>query len=192
MDTHDRRHNSPIKEEIAAVEAARPVIDTFGILIFFVIVVEIVLLLGLGLYQKSRINTLTTKLGEKKAYLQEPANITINTQINEVLAGKDRLQTILENKTRWSTFYTLLNGVTPKNVKVSALSVSENGVFRAEGTTPTLADLARLLVAWEKGSESVKTPFSKVTLNSNAFSAVGSGQVVTFSVSGQVNTGVLR
>lgn len=192
MDTQDRRHSAAAREDIASVAATKPVIDTFGVLIFFVIVVEIVLVLGLNLYQKSRIDSLTTKLQAAKTTLAAPENATLNTQVNEVLDGNDQLKTVLAQKVHWSKFYTLLGGVTPKNVKLTGLTIAETGSFRAEGSTDSLTSLAQLLVAWRQGTTDIATPFTGISLNSNGFSDQGDHRVVTFSISGQVNTGALQ
>lgn len=192
MDTQDRRHLGQPKEEIASVEGGKPVIDTFGVLVFIIVVVEIVLVFGLNLYQKSRVESLTTKLQEVSNELRLPENATLNTQVSEVLSGGDRLQTVLNSKVRWSKFYTLLNAVTPKNVKLTGLSITDSGAFRAEGNTSSLSDLAKLVVAWRDGTPAIATPFTTVALNSNGFSDSGGSRVVTFSISGSVNTGALK
>ena len=192
MDTQDRRHSGQSKEDIASVEAEKPVIDTFGTLVFIIVVVEIVLVFGLNLYQKSRISTLSTQLQEASSALSLPENATLNTQVGEVLSGGDKLKGVLSTRVRWSKFYTVLNGVTPKNVKIIGLSIADGGAFRAEGTTTSLTDLAKLLVAWRDGTSEIATPFTTVSLNSNGFSDSGGQRVVTFSISGTVNTGALR
>ena len=192
MDTQDRRHLGQSKEDIASVEAEKPVIDTFGILVFLVVVVEIVLVVGLNMYQQSRIESLSAKLQEANTELRLPENATLNTQVSEVLAGGDKLKTVLDSRVRWSKFYTVLNGVTPKNVKLTGLSIADSGAFRAEGNTSSLSDLAKLIVAWRDGTSAIATPFTVVSLNSNGFSDSGGKRVVTFSISGSVNTGVLK
>ncbi|MDO8650283.1 MAG: hypothetical protein Q7K33_03150 [Candidatus Berkelbacteria bacterium] len=192
MDTQDRRHSGQPKEDIASVENTKPVIDTFGILVFLVVVVEIVLVVGLNMYQQSRIESLTTKLQEANTELRLPENATLNTQVSEVLAGGDKLKNVLDSRVRWSKFYTLLNGITPKNVKLTGLTIADSGAFRAEGNTSSLSDLARLIVAWRDGTTAIPTPFTSVSLNSNGFSDSGGKRVVTFSISGSVNTGVLK
>lgn len=192
MDTHDHRRSAQSEEDIASVESGKPVIDSFGMIVFFVVVVEFLLLAGLNLYQKSRIEYLTDGLAETKTALNLPENATLNTQIDEVMSGGEKLKSVLAGKTRWSKFYTLLNAVTPKSVKLTGLTIADTGTFRAEGSASSLSDLARLLVAWRSGTDAIATPFSAVTLNSNGFSNVGSRRVVTFSISGSINTGVLR
>lgn len=192
MDTQDRRHLDQPKEEIASVENTKPVIDTFGILVFLIVVVEIVLVVGLNMYQQSRIESLTTKLQEANTELRLPENATLNTQVSEVLAGGDTLKNVLLSKVRWSKLYTLLNGVTPKNVKLTGLSITDSGAFRAEGNTSSLSDLAKLIVAWRDGTSAIATPFTSISLNSNGFSDSGGKRVVTFSISGSVNTGTLK
>ena len=192
LDTQDRRHSGQPREDIASVEAEKPVIDTFGILVFLVVVVEIVLVFGLNLYQKSRVESLTTQLQEAQGALRLPENATLNTQVSEVLAGGDKLKNVLDSRVRWSKFYTVLNGVTPQNVKLTGLSIADSGAFRAEGSTSSLSDLAQLLVAWKDGTSAISSPFSAVSLNSNGFSDSGGKRVVTFSISGSVNTGALK
>ncbi|MCR4307388.1 MAG: hypothetical protein NUV80_02420 [Candidatus Berkelbacteria bacterium] len=192
MDTQERQHSGQPKEEISSVESNKPVIDSFGILVFVVVVVEIILVVFLNMYQESRIKSLTAKLQEANTELGLPENATLNTQVSEVLAGGDKLKNVLDSKVRWSKFYTLLNGITPKNVKLTGLSIADSGTFRAEGNTSSLSDLARLMVAWRDGSGSITTPFTAVTLNSNGYSDSGGKRVVTFSISGSVNTGTLK
>jgi hypothetical protein len=192
LDTQDRRHLGQPKEDIASVENTKPVIDTFGILVFLVVVVEIVLVVFLNMYQESRIKSLTTKLQEVSTALHTSDNATLNTQVSEVLAGGDKLKNVLDSKVHWSKFYTLLNGITPKNVKLTGLSIADSGAFRAEGNTTSLSDLARLMVAWRDGTGAITTPFTAVTLNSNGFSDSGGKRVVTFSISGSVNTGSFK
>ncbi|MEK7534928.1 MAG: hypothetical protein AAB563_00795 [Patescibacteria group bacterium] len=192
LDTQDRRHSGQPREDIASVENEKPVIDTFGILVFLVVVVEIVLVFGLNLYQRSRVESLTTQLQEASSALRLPENATLNTQVSEVLSGGDKLKNVLSTRVKWSKFYTLLNGITPKDVKLTGLSIADSGTFRAEGNTSSLSDLARLLVAWRDGTSAISSPFSSISLNSNGFSDSGGKRVVTFSISGNVNTGVLR
>ena len=192
MDTHDKKHTDSGQAEIAAVKAGKPIIDTFGTVIFFVVVIEIILIFGLNLYQDSRIKSLSSRLTTQKQTLSTAENVTINTQINEVLDGADSLKTVLNGKVKWSKFYTLLNAVTPKNSRVTALNITESGTFNAEGVTTSLSDLAKVLVAWEKGTDSIQTPFANVVLNSNGYSEVDGNRIVTFSVSGSVITGLLN
>lgn len=192
MDTHDRKQSDAHSADIASVHSGRPVIDTFGIVIFFVVLVEIALIFGLNLYQQSRVTTLDKKLTQQKQVISSAENSAINRQIDEVLEGSVKLDQVLGSKVKWSTFYTLLNAVTPKNVRVTGLTITESGTFNAEGTTSSLNDLARLLVAWQSGTESIQTPFSDVTLNSNGYSESASGRIVTFTVSGNVIKGVLK
>ena len=192
MDTQDRRHFGQPKESIASVEAGKPVIGTFGILVFVVVVVEIVLVFGLNLYQKSRVSTLMTELQKADSALNLPENANINTQVSEVLAGSEALKNVLNSKVRWSKFYALLNGVTPKDVKLTGLSIADTGAFQTEGNALSLSDLAQLLVAWRDGTPSIASPFASLSLNSNGFSDVGGKRIVTFSISGTINTGALR
>jgi len=187
-----QQHLAPDKEEkISPLSSGRRVIDTFGNIIFFVIVIEIILLFGLNLYQKSRISALTKQLGEKQAQLNQPENRVINTQIEEVLEGQDALSRALKSKVKWANFYSQLNAVTPKNVRFTSVSLNDSGVFRGDGFTPTMSDLARALVAWQTGAESIATPFSSLELNNNGFITQGSQRLVSFSVSGQINLGGL-
>ncbi|MEK7171067.1 MAG: hypothetical protein AAB774_02075 [Patescibacteria group bacterium] len=192
MDTHDRKHSDKEGADITSVDAGKSVIDGFGFVIFFIVVVEILLLIGLNLYQKSRITTLSEKLAADQTALSLPENRTINTQVNEVLDGSDKLKNVLASKVKWSKFYVLLNAVTPKNVHLTSLAIAEGGTFRAEGDVGSLNDLAKLIVAWNQGTDAIPTPFSAISLNNNGYSSQGETRIVTFSVSGTVNTGVLQ
>lgn len=182
MDRHDQK-----QETIASVEATKHPFDTFGVAIFLVVLVEIILLVGLNLYQKSRAQNLGRQLNEAKQTLATPEYAKLNNQLEEVLAGQQKLQTVLAGKAQWSKFYSLLNGVTPKNVKINSIQVSNSGTFRIEAETPTLSTLAHALVAWQNGTAAATTPFSSVKLNANGYASDRGSRIVTFSVSGTIN-----
>lgn len=179
------------QERIEPLRATESALDHFGMIIFFVIVLEVAMLFGLNLYQDSRTKTLNTQLGEKKAQLASSDNVTINNQIEEVLSGADKLGTVLNTRVQWSNFYRQLDAVTPKNVKLTTFSLGDSGVFRADGFTPSLSTLATAMVAWTSGVTGHPTPFSSIILNSNGYTAHGAGRIVSFSVSGNVNIGAL-
>lgn len=183
----------PIKEDIAAVTASTYTIDTFGTIIFFVVLVQIVLLVGLNLYQKSRITSTEKTLAAKQATLQTASYKTINDEVNQVLSGNTLLAAALNSKVNWSKFYTELNAITPKNVQLTTLSITDAGQFKADGKTASLDSLAKALVVWQNGESPTVTPFSTVTLASNGFTTTTTGsRQVTFSISGQINLGALR
>lgn len=182
MDQHDKK-----QEPIAEVEATKSPFDTFGVAIFLVVLVEIILLIGLNLYQKSRYESLTKELNSHKQTLASAEYASLNNQLEEVLAGQKILQTTLASKVKWSQFYHLLNGVTPKNVKINSIQLNANGSFRAEGQTPTLSTLAQLLVAWQKGTDAAPTPFSDAKLSTNGYVNDGGNRTVGFSVVGSID-----
>ncbi len=188
MDQQDRKK----QEEIAAVEPHKSPFDTFGVAIFLVVLAQLIVIIGLNLYQKGRFTTMSDRLAQSQATLASPEYAGVNAQLDQVLAGQERLQKTLSTKVRWSQFYTLLNGVTPKNVRISALQLGEGGTFRADGQTPSMASLAQLLVAWQKGTETAPTPFSTVVLASNSIGAEGGDRAVNFSITGSVNLGRLQ
>jgi len=164
----------------------------FGVAIFLVVVVEVVLLFFLNLYQKSRVEALTKEIDSKRTELASADNAAINQQIEEALSGSVQLQSVLGQKVRWSKFYSALNAVTPRDVRLTNLSISQEGTFRADGQTSSLTSLARALVAWRDGSAKATTPLSSVELISNSYVAQGSGRAVGFSVSGQIKLGDLK
>lgn len=180
------------QEPISDLEVTKHPFDTFGVAVFLVVLVEIVLLVGLNLYQKSRAEALTKELNVHQNTIASADYATINTQLEEVLAGRQTLQSALAAKVRWAQFYNMVNAVTPKNVHVATLQVNNNGTFRAEGQTTSLSSLAQALVAWQKGSGQIATPFSTVTLNANGFTSDGGRRLVTFSISGNINMGAIR
>lgn len=188
MDQQDRKK----QEEIAAVEPHKGLFDTFGVAIFLVVLVQLVVMIGLNVYQKSRYQNLSDQLSTHQTKLASAEYSTLNTQLEEVLAGQKVLETVLAEKVQWSKFYTLLNGVTPKNVRITSAQLGASGSIRIDGQTPTLTSLAQLLVAWQKGTSAAPTPFSSVELASNSFGTEGSNRVVTFSITGTVNVGSLR
>jgi hypothetical protein len=182
-----------LKEDIAAVTASTYTIDTFGTIIFFVVLAQIVLLVGLNLYQKSRISSTEKVLASKQTTLQTANYKTINDQVNQVLSGNTLLASALASKVDWGKFYSRLNAVTPKNVQLVTLSITDAGQFKADGKTASLDSLAKALVVWQQGSGTTPTPFSTVTLASNGFTTTTAGsRQVTFSISGQINLGALR
>ncbi|OGD63937.1 hypothetical protein A3A71_01890 [Candidatus Berkelbacteria bacterium RIFCSPLOWO2_01_FULL_50_28] len=175
--------------EIASLAAGKRVIDTFGSIIFFVVVIEIIVLIGLNAFQRSQISATTEKLNGKKGELAQVANQKINTQIEDVLNGYEALDSALSSKVKWSNFYDKLGAVTPRNIWFSTISVSEGGTFRADGFAPSLSGLARGLVAWQSGKN---TPLSDVALVSNGFVTQGSSRLVGFSIAGTISTGSLN
>lgn len=181
-----------LKQDIAAVAPAGYTIDSFGTIIFVVVVVQIVILVGLNLYQKSRAASLQKTLASKQAQLQTPTYKTANDQVNQVLSGNAQLAAALAGKVHWDKFYTELDAVTPKNVQLTTLSIAANGSFKADGRTGSLDNLAKALVAWQQGVGTTVTPFASVTLASDGFGASGSNRQVTFSINGQVNLGALK
>ncbi|QQG49998.1 MAG: hypothetical protein HZB70_00205 [Candidatus Berkelbacteria bacterium] len=180
------------QEEIAQVEATKSPFDTFGVAIFLVVLVEILLLIGLNLYQKSRAQTIGNKISASQKTLASPEYTTLNTQLEEVLAGQKLLQTVLDSKVNWSQFYTMLNAVTPKNVKVNSIQLNVNGTFRLDGETQSMSSLAQALVVWQKGSTAAPTPFSSAKLSNNGFATKDGNRIVSFTISGSLNMGVLK
>jgi len=190
LDKHDRHQEK--QEEIEPITSGKSPLESFGTALFVVVVVQAVLLVGLSLYQKSRIETLTRSLDELKNELASEPYRGLQTQVEEVLAGSETLKTVLSAKVRWSNFYRQLNAVTPKDIKLATLNVSESGIFTAEGRAASLSALAQALVAWQKGVGDIKSPFSSVSLVNNGYISEGSKSLVSFSVTGQINTGGLR
>ncbi len=188
MDRQDQT-NQP---DIAPVEAVKNPFDTFGVAIFLVVLVEVILLFGLNLYYKSRTQSLSQKLIEHQATLASAEFSTLNTQLEEVLEGQDLLKTALASRVQWSKFYLMFNAVTPKNVRINTMQVSDTGTFRADGETASLSSLAQAIVAWQKGSASAPTPFSKIILSSNSFSNIEGRRVVAFSISGTADLGRIK
>lgn len=188
MDQQDRKK----QEEIAAVEPQKSPFDTFGVAIFLVVLVQLVVMFGLNIYQKGRFEKLSEQLSAHQTTLASSEYSTLNTQLEEVLAGQSLLQSALADKVKWAQFYTLLNNVTPKNVRVTSAQISTNGSYRIDGQTPTMTTLAQLLVAWQKGTDTAPTPFSTVELASNAFGTDGGNRTVNFSITGTINLGRLQ
>lgn len=180
------------QDRIASLADASKTLNHYGAIIFFVILAEIVLLFGLNLYQQSRFRTLSGELDTLKGTLASSEYSTLNQQVEEVISGTDRLQSVLDSKVRWANFYTQLNAITPKDVKLSAITVSADGSFRADGETSSMTSLAKALVTWNTGTAAVSTPFSAIKLSSNGFVAREGGRRVSFTVAGQIRVGALR
>jgi hypothetical protein len=188
VDQQDRKK----QEEIAEVEPVKGPFDTFGVAIFLVVLVQLVVMMGLNIYQKGRFQNLSDQLTAHQTTLASEQYGTLNTQLEEVLDGQQLLQTALAQKVNWAQFYTLLNASTPKNVRVTSVQIGQNGSVRIDGQTPTLTTLAQLLLAWQKGTTAAPTPFSSVELSSNSYATEGSGRVVGFTITGTINLGRLQ
>lgn len=191
MESQEKPHLPSKQQAIAAVEEVTQPLDTFGRIVFLVIILEIALMVGLNLYEKSRYKTISNDLADKQQQLASADNATINSQVSDVLSGQAKLQLVLSNKLNWASFYTALNAVTPKDVRISSITISQSGVFKASGETGSLSSLARALTAWQKGVTTTPSPFSSVILNSDGYTSDGTNRRVSFSISGQVNLGSL-
>jgi hypothetical protein len=192
----ETQHNpQPVEapqDRIASLEDASKTLNSFGMIIFFVIVAEALLLLGLNLYQDSRFKSLNTELSSLQTKLGSAEYSTLNTQVEEVISGNERLRLILASKVKWSKFYALFNGVTPKNVQIKTIAISNEGSFKADGVTASLGSLAEALVAWNGGVKTTQSPFTFIKLNSNGYVNSGGRKLVSFTISGQVNVGILK
>lgn len=190
MDKHDRQHEK--QTEIEPISTGKSPLESFGTVIFVVVVVQIILLAGLNLYQKGRINTLTQSLEELKAELSSASYRTLQTQVEEVLRGSETLKSVLSTKVKWSNFYRQFNAVTPRNVRLTTLNITESGFITGEGRTTSLSALAQALVAWQSGAGEIKSPLSSVSLINNGYITEGSNRLVSFSITGQINIGGLK
>lgn len=182
-----------LKEDIAAVSAATYTIDTFGTIIFFVVLAQVILLLGLNLYEQSRVKSTNKTIAARQTTLTNATYATLNNEVNQVLTGNVLLSKALASKVDWGKFYAELDGVTPKNTQLTTLSITDSGQFKADGKTASLDSLAKALVAWQNGVGDTPTPFSTVTLASNGYTtASDNNRQVSFSISGQINLGALK
>ncbi len=186
------QHAAPKQEHISPLTTGKSALDSFGIAIFFIIVVELVLLIGLNLYQASKIADLDKRQTSAKTKLATADYKTINTEIDGALAGDSLLKTALDSKVHWSGLFNQLNAVTPKDVKLSSVSISEDGSVHFDGQTTSMSSLAQALVSWQSGVPNHKTPLSDVILASNGFADANSKKVVTFSITAGVNQGSLQ
>lgn len=187
MDTHDRK-------AIESVTTPSNVLGSFGNLIFIVVVVELVLMFFLNTYQTSRVKLLNNSIAEQKAILAKPENATVNKQIDEVITGRNALDAVLSQKVKWSKYYASLSAVTPKNVRITAMTISETGVVKIDAVTTSQSALAKTLVAWRDGADGRATPFSSINLINQSFatSADSPKNAVQFSASGVINLGLIR
>lgn len=197
MDAHNKQQPAPMpvedtQDRISLLEDASKTLNSFGVTVFFVVLAEIILLFGLNLYQQSRFKTLTGELDTLRSSLNSAEYRTLNSQVEEVIAGAEKLDMVLAAKVKWSNFYAQLNAITPKDVKLNSFNISADGSFKADGETTNLTSLARALVTWNQGTPSVATPFTVIKLNSNGFVAKSGGKRVNFTISGQINLGRIR
>ncbi|MBI4948467.1 hypothetical protein HY844_02860 [Candidatus Berkelbacteria bacterium] len=192
MDTQDRLvtkepHEQDPQDPIASVEDSGKPLDIFGKIIFVVVAIEIALMFGLNFFQTNKIEKLQSDIQQAKTELNSEEYKNLNKQVEEVLTGSEKLSTVLASKLNWNGFYAKLNAVTPKNVRLTAINISSNGAFKADGETATLSSLAHLLVSWQNGTQSSATPFSSVALTSNGFTSGEDARRVTFSISAQID-----
>lgn len=196
MEEH-KQHQPPkppeaTQDQIASLKDASKTLNSFGVVIFGVIIVEILLLFGLNLYQKARVNSLTDELTALRSTLSSAEYRTLNNQVEEVISGTDKLEVVLASKVKWGSFYQMLGKITPKDVKLSTINISSDGTFKADGETTSMTSLAQALVSWNNGTPTVTTPFNIVKLNSNGFISVEGVRKVGFTISGQINLGRIR
>lgn len=191
MEAQEKPQSGVRQEAIAAVEQVAQPLDTFGRIVFFVIILEIILMIGLNLYENSRFNTISQDLSNKKQQLASADFATLNSQVEDVLSGQSKLQLVLANKLNWASFYSGLDAITPKDVRLTSISITQSGTFKASGDTTSLTSLAGAMTAWQKGVGAVTTPFSSVVLNNDGYTTDGANRRVNFSISGQVNLGSL-
>lgn len=177
----------PTRAPIAPVSPVSRPLDTFGKIVFLIILLEAALMIGINMYENSRITTVSDSVAQKSKQLATNDYATINKQVDDVVAGQNKLQIVLANKLDWTLFYTNLNSITPKDTRITSISVSNTGAFKASGETASLTSLAKALVAWQSGVTGVTTPFSSVTLVNDGYSVTNGARKVTFSISGQVN-----
>lgn len=194
MEHQEKSHAPSDKEEIASIGSGRSPVDFFGTVIFFVVLVQALLMIGLNLFQTSKITAAEGQLTEAKQKLATADYKTLNNQIDEVLAGSTLLNQKLDAKVKWSNFYRQLGAVTPKNVRFKAMSVTDTGSFKADGETASFTALAQALTAWQKGTTDIHTPFTldSVVLSNNGYQTEGTTRRVSFSISGQINLGGLK
>lgn len=192
MDQEKQPTTGRAQETIASIESGISSFETFGRVIFFVVIVEVVLIVGLNFYQNSRITSYNQKIEQIQAEISAPEYAAINEQVVQVLAGSEKLKVVLGSKVLWGKFYSQLNAVTPKDVRVTSVSISDGGTVKLDGETASLSSLAKLLIAWNKGTSAATTPFTSVMLASNGYADEEGSRRVIFSVTGQINTGGLR
>lgn len=186
-----RQHQAD-ESKIASIESGFGTFGGYGIVVFIIILVQIGLMIGLNVMQKSRAENARKEIATYQTQLNQPGYKTINEQIDDVLAGSSQLNAVLDSRVKWSTFHALLNAVTPKNVKVTGVSLSESGTFKADGVTDSLTSLAQLVVAWRDGTTTTPTPLNSVTLASNGSAVEGNIRKVSFSISAAINMGMIK
>ena len=180
------------QDRISSLKDASKTLNSFGVVVFFVIIAEVILLFGLNLYQVSREKSLSGELVNLRASLNSAEFKTLNNQVEEVVSGTEKLKTVLASKVKWSKFYQQLGAITPKDVKLSTINISSDGSFKADGETTSMTSLAQALVGWNTGTPTVTSPFNVVKLNSNGFIKVDGKRRVSFTISGQINLGRIR
>ena len=193
MDNQDQTNQQYRTTPIASVEDVNRPANTNGYLLLAVVIIMAITLYTLNVYEKSHISTLNTQISNDQKTLSSSKYQTLNSQVNDIISGQQYLNSTLDSRLNWSAFYSSLNGVTPTNVSLTDVSITNAGAFMASGQAANLTSLATALVAWNKGTQSAVTPFSSVTLNGESLTTTSNGNtVVSFSVTGKVNLGALK
>jgi len=177
------------QEKIRPLPSGKSAIDTFGLATFVIVVILFGGMFLFNLFQDKKIATAQKNIQAYQTKLASKDYDDLNTKVEAVLTGDKILSNVLSSKKRWSQFYVKLNQITPKNVKIDALSVDDKGTVKLDGQTTNLTTLAQAIVAFQKGSDQAPTPLQAVTLASHSYAQDGPNRVVKFTLTATANAG---
>jgi Tfp pilus assembly protein PilN len=179
--SHEIPRPKPPKLEFPALEAEKNYL-----MIFSIIAVVIVLILGVffSRYSSTRSEALKTKHQQEQDLLARLNNSSLSdlnkqiTDLDKALAASGN-----QNSAVWSAMFSDLEGVVPKDLKLTNFSLDEANAVKLSGESNSYSTVAKLIRSME-GSKR----FSNVKLVSSSVSDTPDGSKVNFSISLKVNT----
>lgn len=151
--------------------------------IFTVIVAVIFLVAGILLYvlQTTKTSALKTKesmVQDLTKQLNTTDMLALDKKVQDLQSGIGAYSTALTGKLYWSNLFTVLQKVTPKNVKFTAFAVDENKLVKITAETTIFNEIAILTRSLENS-----TSFSDVKLVSSTAVDSTTGSKINFAIS---------
>lgn len=179
--SHEIPRPKPPKLEFPALEAEKNYL-----MIFSIIAVVIVLILGVffSRYSSTRSEALKTKHQQEQDLLARLNNSSLG-DLNKQITDLDKALATSgsQNSAVWSAMFTDLEGVVPKDLKLTNFSLDEANAVKISGESGSYSTVAKLIRSMEDSKR-----FSNVKLISSSVSDTPDGSKVNFSISLKVST----
>lgn len=183
---------APQKDDASAPEIKSTVARRAGAFGVLVLMATILAVAGTGiLYLISASKTANVE-GRQKEFNQLNQQLTtgelaqLDKDVLEVMAGATALDTALNTRIYWSKFWSQLNGVTPKSVAYSSMTVDKEGTIAISGKAADFTSVAKLMVSLQKAPV-----FSMVELGGTSLKEEGDKKTTLFSLKLKVNPELL-